>query len=571
MNQIPSTGSTITTVSDELIKLRKQSLQNIANGSLILATILFFINLFVAIQLSNLVMGIVVFALYACCFFAAFMQSFPLKLRAWLLSATFFGTGILSIISQGINANGVLYFFTCILLLAVLMDNREWIWGIIGSAIALSILGILIGYNVIHQGIFVVQSNSPLYWASIVIFMLFITYLITSTITRILQSLQKTLISVYDIDQEIKQRDQNLTSQIASLEIELDRRRSRLIAARQIAREISQTSDLNTLLRESVELVRNQFGFSHTGIFLKDAKSEFAVLRAATGEAGKTMLARKHKLKIRDEGIVGYVVARGEVRISSDVGEDAVHYKNPLLPATRSEMAIPLRTAQGVIGALDIQSDKANAFTAEDVEIIQTIADQLAVAIDKAQQISQLKQSILELEEGYRTFTSGAWRAHLRGSRKKINFVYNKDHVSEANQPVPLYKEAISSGKLVTAQFSETNDESGQGVLVSVPIKLRDQILGVMNLKYAGKNLPSDLKNLMNTASDRLAIALENARLLEQIQEQAETEHVVTDIANKVRSSADIDTILRTTALELGKSMGIDEVRIQLKTSNSEN
>jgi erythromycin esterase-like protein len=86
-----------------------------------------------------------------------------------------------------------------------------------------------------------------------------------------------------------------------------------------------------------------------------------------------------------------------------------------------------------------------------------------------------------------------------------------------------------------------------------------------LNIKYKGKTVPSEMVALVNNASDRLALALENARLLEQIQERAEREHLVSDISTKVRTAADIDTILRTTAAELGKSLGIDEVRIQLK------
>ena len=559
------------TLQGDLLLLRKQSLQSLANGSLILATILFFINLYVAIQQQNLLSCILILLLYLLTFLATFMQSFSIPLRISMLAGAFWGTGVLSLLSQGLNANGILYFFTFVLLLAVLFDKNEWFWGLVVSAVTLTVCAILIGSGILRQNEGIVNSSSPLFWVSIVILMVFIAYLIASTIARIMQNLRKTIFNVRSENKTIMQKDLELTSKINSLETDLGRRRSRLIAARQIAREISQTSDLNTLLKESVELISTQFGYSHAGIFLKDSRAEFAVLKAATGEAGKTMLARKHQLKIREEGIVGYVIAKGEVRIASDVGEDSVHFKNPLLPATKSEMAIPMRTGNEIIGALDIQSDKVNAFSIEDVEIIQTIADELAVAIDRGQQIQQLKQSNTELQEGYRAFTTSAWKTHIKGSNKKLNFIYNRDHLQEASQPVPFFKETLSSGRPVISKLEKEQDENAKGVILSVPIKLREQILGVVNLKYDGNKLPNDLVNLMNTASDRLAIALENARLLEQIQERAETEHAVSDISNKVRSSADIDTILRTTAVELSKSLGIDEVRIQLKTSGNEN
>lgn len=556
---------------DDLSLLRRQSLQNIANGSLILGTILFFVNLFVAIQQNQPIIGIFVFLLYGAVFISTFMQSFSVKSRVTLLFLAYLGAGTLSAVSTGLNAIGVLFLFTGILILAIFLEKNEWLWGILLSAILLAVFATLVGYGIIEHDFFAAQSTSPLYWSSVIIFLIFIAYLITSTVTRNLQTLRNLISDTRNENLVFVQKDQTLSSQITTLEIELDRRRSRLIAARQIAREISQTTDFNSLLKESVELVRTQFGYSHAGIFLKDSKSEYAVLRAATGEAGKTMLARQHKLKIRDEGIVGYVVAKGEVRIASNVGDDAVHFKNPLLPGTKSEMALPLRTGDAIIGALDIQSDKQDAFSNEDVEVIQTIADQLASAIDKAQQIQQLKHTITELEEGYRTFTSGAWQAHLKGTGKKFNYLYDKDHVSVVDQTVPLFNETITAGKAVITKPETDKENATQSVMIAVPIKLRDQILGVMNLKYDGKKLPEDLVNLMNTASDRLAVALENARLLEEVQERAETEHVVGNIANKVRASSDIDTILRTTAVELGKSLGIDEVRIQLKTAGKEN
>lgn len=574
MSQISSSSNPVATsgqeFKDDLFTLRKQSFQNLANGSLILATILLFINLFVSIQNQNLAAGLIIILLYLLSFLATFMQSFDLRLRISLLAGVYWGAGVLSILSQGLNANGILYFFTFILILALMFDRSQWLWGLSISAVTLTVCAVLLGYGFIQGDLFI-QVSTPFFWASVVIILLFIAYLINSTIAGIIQNLRRMILEVRSTNLTIQQKDNELTSRINTLETEVDRRRSRLIAARQIARQISHTTDLNILLKESVDLVSSQFGYSHAGIFLKDSNSEFAVLRAATGEAGKTMLARKHQLRIREEGIVGYVVAKGEVRIASDVGEDSVHFKNPLLPATKSEMAIPLRTGEEVIGALDVQSDKVNAFSIEDVEILQTIVDELAVAIDRGEQIQQLKRANAELQEGYRSFTSNAWRTHLKGTQKKLNYVYNHNHLQETTRPVPFFKEILTTGRPVISKPDQGQDENGKEIAISVPIKLRNQILGVVNLKYAGGKLPDDLVNLMNTASDRLAIALENARLLEQIQDRAETEHTVSDISSKVRASADIDSILRTTAVELSKSLGIDEVRIQLKTSGNEN
>ena len=165
-----------------------------------------------------------------------------------------------------------------------------------------------------------------------------------------------------------------------------------------MAREISGKNDLDTLLDTSASLIRERFGFYHVGIFLTDEKKEYAVLRSATGEAGQVMLERGHRLKIGEIGMVGYVVSQGEARISMDVDSDAVHYKNPLLPETRSELALPLRLGEITIGAMDVQSVVPNAFSHEDVRILQTIADQLAIAFEKTRLVVELQRSLEELE-----------------------------------------------------------------------------------------------------------------------------------------------------------------------------
>lgn len=127
----------------------------------------------------------------------------------------------------------------------------------------------------------------------------------------------------------------------------------------------------------------------------------------------------------------------------------------------------------------------------------------------------------------------------------------------------------MNNGEIITAAPGDENNPDSDESIMAVPIVLRDQVLGVLNIKYKGKEIPRDLTALVSNASDRLALALENARLLEQIQQRADREHLVGEISTKLRSATDIDSILRTTAAELGKSLGIDEVRIQLRANEN--
>jgi methyl-accepting chemotaxis protein len=184
---------------------------------------------------------------------------------------------------------------------------------------------------------------------------------------------------------------------IGSLEQRVAERTHQLEAAAQVAREAVAIRDADRLLDQTTRLISERFGFYHVSIFLLDEAGEYAVLQAASSEGGQRMLASAHKLKVGRSGIVGYVAGTGKSRIALDVGEDTAFFGNPNLPETRSEMALPLKVQERVIGVLDVQSAEAAAFSDEDVAVVQVMADQLAVAIENAQLLRATQQTVYEL------------------------------------------------------------------------------------------------------------------------------------------------------------------------------
>ncbi len=552
--------------SKELIAEKNLLLQNILNGSLILATILFFINLYGAIQSLNYFRVVVIVIAYSLMFLITLVRNIPYHVRVSMISVGYLTVGLVSMIQSGLNANSLLYFLISVLIIAILESGYFWIFPLSTIAVVISIIGYLINRGVINTGDFIIESNSLIFWISVCVNFLYIVFLLSITFSKFFQSLQNLISVTGKENEELSIVNQNLSERLNDFEKMSDRRKSRLVTTRQISRELSTESDLDKLLHDSVELIRSQLGYYHAGIFLSDDRNENAILRAATGEAGRLMLERKHRIRIREEGIVGFVISRGEPRIAFDVAEDSVHLLNPALPNTRSEIAVPLRVGDRILGALDIQSDQINAFSEEDVDVIQSISDQLATAIDKIMQIQLLKQKVSDLEEGYRSYTRGLWQAHLKGSKKQLSYVYKQDTLGTDFQKSETAEDALLRGEpIITTPESSENTEDVESE-VAIPITLRNQTLGVMNIKTRGKTVPADMVDLLNNASNRLALALENARLLEQIQERAEREHLVSEISAKVRASTDIDTILRTAVSELGKTLAIDEVRIQLKS-----
>jgi GAF domain-containing protein len=162
------------------------------------------------------------------------------------------------------------------------------------------------------------------------------------------------------------------------------RRALQLQTSAEISRAASSILELELLLPQAVELIRDRFDLYYVGIFLADEMREWAFLRAGTGEAGKIQMENGHRLAIGGESMIGQCIINNKARIALDVGSEAIHFQNPHLSLTRSEMALPLNSRTGTIGAITIQSTLPSAFTQEDVSVFQTMADQLASAIDNA-------------------------------------------------------------------------------------------------------------------------------------------------------------------------------------------
>jgi GAF domain-containing protein len=156
-----------------------------------------------------------------------------------------------------------------------------------------------------------------------------------------------------------------------------------------VARALTASLDRDELLRVAVNLIRERFGFYHASIFTVEAGSGLAVLRESTGEAGAQLKARRHQLPVGSRSLVGAATASRQPVVVQDVTADPNYLKNPLLPETRAAAVVPLLSGDVVVGALDVQSNLPHAFGAEDVAILVTIADQLAVALQNARLFDQ--------------------------------------------------------------------------------------------------------------------------------------------------------------------------------------
>jgi PAS domain S-box-containing protein len=349
------------------------------------------------------------------------------------------------------------------------------------------------------------------------------------------------------------------------MEARLERRAVQLQAAAEVARDATTARDLDELLNRAVNLVRDRFGFYHAGIFLVDDQGEYAILTAATGEAGRAMLERGHKLRVGEVGIVGYVAGSGQPRIALDVGADAVHFRNPFLPETRSEMALPLKVGGRVIGVLDVQSEEASAFDEDDVRVLQTMADQLAVAIESARLLGELQASLREASILYQRYSQEAWSRAAAGD-KPAGYVYDRARVVPMDQRLaPEVLARLQAGRIVTLEAEQNEDRSGRSTLIA-PIMLRGQVIGAIGFEGDAPDhswSPEDLA-VVEAVTNQVALALENARLLEEAQRRASRERLASAVTARMRETLDMDTVLQTAIREMGEALGIAEVEVRM-------
>ena len=354
-----------------------------------------------------------------------------------------------------------------------------------------------------------------------------------------------------DLIGSLEQRVSERTSELEESSRNLGNRASQLEAIAEVASSVATLQDVNELLPYITKTISDRFGYYHAGIFLLSDNEEYAVLRAANSEGGQKMLARKHQLRVGQEGIVGFAVAQKRAHIALDVGEDAVYFDNPDLPATRSEMALPLIIGENVIGVLDVQSEQPNAFSNEDVEVLSTLANQVAVAIENARLFEQTQQAFKDLETTLQRYIHNEWEQYSTTSIIKGYRAYKSglEPIIDNNQNYNVEPKTSSAHK--------------------VPITLRGVTIGHLDIDLGkqSKDYSQEELDIIHATAERVALALESARLLETSQRQAAKEQKISDITAKIGASVNMRNVLQTAVEELGRNIPGSEIMIQFQSN----
>lgn len=479
------------------------------------------------------------------------------KLAGYIYIATIWVTTTLVAVNRGgTKETYFLGYFLSMLMAGLLLGWR--------SSIIFMVISIIAGFGLaIEQNMGIPnQTGETSIDIAIEGSMLFIfggifLYLIISTLQNSIQKLKENSSELVSKNQELIELRNKLEARIETRTIELEtekelaeKKSHQFESIVKVSRVISATAELQKTLAQVTEIISEQFGFYHVGIFLNDNRDQFTILSAANSEGGKTMLSRGHQLKIGEQGIVGFATGKGIPRIALDVGTDAVYFNNPYLPNTHSEMALPLKSGEKVIGALDIQSVERNAFSQEDIDVLATLADQVSLVIQNARLFDQTNKLLSESESSRRQYLRASWRQlpnekKLYGYKYSITGITTLDESSKAELTDPYKRE------------------------YTVPINLRGENIGVLAIQVPkGEKITPDQMDLIKAVADRVAISAENARLFEETNDRASRERLVSEITTKIRSTNDPQEMIKTAVQELQQALKASRVEIVPKKIN---
>lgn len=491
----------------------------------------------------------------------ALMHSGRVQAASWLYAMVNWLIGaVLMVLSGGLSSSAIGLLFTSMLIAGLLLGNRGVVRVATLSVIYIAVIAVVQGLGLLPEAIilFPVSIRPKIIaqqFALIEVCIVLSAVLFYFTYSSLVEFLGLARRSAAEAEAQKVQVQALFDTQIA----ESARRKAYLGATTAIAREVASAEhDPGALLNQLAGVINNQFGFYHTGIYVIDEQDETVSLQAASGHGAERMVAQGYRIRM-GEGIIGEVSQSGLSRLAQDVDLDTFFMPQDELPDTRSKLVLPLRVHEETIGVLDVQSRQADAFSGEGVTVLQTLADQIAVAITNFRLFSQLERS-LEIERRVSgELTQEAWQKIL-SSQAILGFLGDAQGIVPVDDVwEPQMRQAALTGQVV----SGVDEESSH--LLAIPIRVRDDVVGVIDgSKPDGTAWTADEIQLLETLTEQLGVALDSARLYQDTQRRAAREGVIREISDEMQRATDMDSLLRITAEALNQALRSSRVYVHM-------
>ncbi|MBN2004947.1 MAG: GAF domain-containing protein [Anaerolineae bacterium] len=337
----------------------------------------------------------------------------------------------------------------------------------------------------------------------------------------------------------------------------------------QTSTEVSRLSDIflaqDMLFPQVVDLLHDRLNLYYVGLFLLDGPQ--LVLKAGSGDVGKQLLSQNYLLRMGESAPPIQAVTQLDVCLVEDIDPVVRQRAYPHLPATRSELALPLTVRGVALGALTFQSEYPHGFTPEDVAVLRTIADQLASAVENLRLLMQTQTTLEEMEATQRRYQQQTWSTYLDTAQITRYETKSSGEPLTETALLPEVEQAVDRRQ--TLALKGTDDEHAALV---VPITLRDQVIGVLGIhdENQDREWTSDDVALVEAVAERMGQAMETLRLLDETQRSAARDRLTSSVANQMRASLDVETVLQTAARAIGDAMGLHDLTIELESQDND-
>jgi GAF domain-containing protein len=388
---------------------------------------------------------------------------------------------------------------------------------------------------------FVPVLETPLMTAQSVIYI--ILGAITLTVTRLRNNTERDRLAEAErANQALKAIQDELEARISDRTRKLLEKTGQMRASAEIARRAATLQNPSELLEQVVNLIASEFNLYHVGIFLNSEDNEYTIFQASSSVEGKKMIKAGFRLKTGQQGIVGAVAEDKKVRMVLDVDRSTDYLFSTDFPQTRSEVALPLVARDEVLGVLDLQSAQADAFSEEDIDVLQTMADQIALAISNARLLAESSTAIAQLRSIMAENIQSAWKNKI--AKDKLAYTYTP---------------------LGVAKAAEEKEDNPIFRFLKIPIQLRGQKIGQIRLRRReNDNWSQREESLLSELATQVGLAIENARLLEEAEQRAEREQLISEITSRATQTLDVEIMLQQLVREVGAAIGATSTFVQI-------
>lgn len=448
---------------------------------------------------------------------------FPYAIRMSVFLLSVYVLGVAELITHGILGDSLFFFLALIVFATILFSPRA---GIIAAAINI-ITFILFGWLMQSGQIPPLNPNaSPAKiedWISASAAMIMFGVVIILGFQRLEKEFLDAQRQIDSTLNELKQERNNLENKVQE-------RTHQLRKINEVGRAVTSILDADELLPRAARLIENEFDCYYTAFYLLDVTGQWAEIKEASGEAGRVLKENKHRLDLDGKSTIAKAIRSKSGQIALDGASDQIRFDNPLLPYTRSQIALPLVVGDTVLGAVEMHSTKQNAFAPQDVDAYQNMANGIAIAIENSRLFQESRQTLLEMRATQRQYLQSAW---------------------QSLPPDQQFEYALGDG------------DQADGNTIDIPLALRDQIIGQIQMA-SSTEWTNEQKSLIEAIAAQATLALENARLVEESQSTAARERLANEITSRIWASTSMDGILQTTVRELGRNLEATEVEIEI-------